>query len=201
MTIITPPGPIASGMRIGLMGGSFNPAHEGHLYISQVALRRLGLNFVWWLVSPGNPLKDPADMAGFALRMAKARAIARHPAIRVSDLERDTGSVYTIDTLRALKKRFPQVQFVWLMGSDNLMQFHRWKNWRGIADAVPIAVVLRPGTILAPLKAQAMPLLAPHRSTTLGAPPRLLILDGRRNPQSATALRATGRGLQRSGQK
>ncbi|MGB8602427.1 MAG: nicotinate (nicotinamide) nucleotide adenylyltransferase [Rhizomicrobium sp.] len=192
MPLITPPGPIANGMRIGLMGGSFNPAHEGHLYISQVALRRLGLNFVWWLVSPGNPLKDPADMATLASRMEQARTIARHPAIRVSDLERDSGSVYTIDTLRALKKRFCQVQFVWLMGSDNLMQFHRWKNWRGIAGEVPIAVVLRPGTVLAPLKAKAMAVLEPSRNTQPGPAPRLLILDGRRNPQSATAIRAKG---------
>lgn len=190
MAHLIPPGPVTDGLRIGLMGGSFNPAHEGHRYVSLTAIRRLKLDYIWWLVSPGNPLKDPDDMAPLDCRMAGARSVACHPAIRVSDIERHTGSVYTIDTLHALKRRFPQVEFIWLMGSDNLMQFHRWRNWRAIAGAMPIAVVLRPGSVLAPLKAHAMGWLGTHRAGHLGPAPRLIVLDGRRNPQSATAIRA-----------
>src|SRR6266700_1688109 len=107
-------------MTIGLFGGSFNPAHSGHLYVSLTAMRRLGLDYVWWLVSPGNPLKDGRDMASFEKRLASARRTARHPRLIVSDIERQLGTRYTIDTVAALQRRFPAIRFVWLMGSDNL---------------------------------------------------------------------------------
>jgi nicotinate-nucleotide adenylyltransferase len=128
-------------MKIGLLGGSFNPAHAGHLHVSREALKRLALDEIWWLVSPGNPLKAKKDMAPLAKRLASARAMAAgERRIRVTDIERNLGTVYTVDTLRALKKRFPKAQFVWLMGADNLAQFSRWKRWREIARLIPIAV-------------------------------------------------------------
>lgn len=181
------PGPVCDGMRIGLMGGSFNPAHEGHLYVSKTALRRLDLDYVWWLVSPGNPLKPQAAMAPLQKRLAYARFLAHHPRIRVTDIERSLGTVYTLDTLKALKRRFPGLSFVWLMGSDNLMQFHRWLRWQEIAQQMPMAVVLRPGSVLAPLKAKAMGRLSVLRSNG-----GLFVLDGQRHPQSATAIREQG---------
>ncbi len=122
---ITPPGPVADGLTIGLLGGSFDPAHEGHLYVSQVALKALKLDYVWWLVSPGNPLK--AAPGAVEARLAGARLVARHPRIRVSGIESRLGTRYTIDTVTALQRRFPRVRFVWLMGTDNLAQFGRWR--------------------------------------------------------------------------
>lgn len=187
-----PPGPVAAGMTIGLLGGSFNPAHEGHLYISEVALKRLGLSAVWWLVSPGNPLKTAASQAPYAARLARARALAAHPRIRVSDLECRLGTVYTVDTLLALKRRFAGVRFVWLMGSDNLEQFAQWRAWEEIVALVPLAVVIRPDSTLAPLKAKAMQRFARFRRRALAPAPAIVILDGRRNPESATRIRALG---------
>ena len=131
--------------RIGLFGGSFNPAHRGHRRMSIHAARRLDLDEIWWLVSPGNPLKDPTHMAPLGARFASARRAARRLPIRVTALERQLGSPYTIDTLRALRRRFPRARFIWLMGADNLAQFHRWRDWRKIAALVPIAVMARPG--------------------------------------------------------
>jgi nicotinate-nucleotide adenylyltransferase len=194
MSFIRPPGPVARRLRIGILGGSFNPAHAGHLYISEVALRRLHLDYVWWLVSPQNPLKSAGEMGLLPQRLAAARRVARHPRIVVSDIEADIGTIYTIDTLKFLKARFPQVRFVWLMGTDNLMQFHRWRAWRKIAEMVPIAVVLRPGSTLAPLKAPAMRRLSRFRSQDYRHAPALIVLDGRRNEQSASAIRALGDG-------
>jgi nicotinate-nucleotide adenylyltransferase len=137
-------------MRIGLLGGSFNPAHEGHRHISLTAMKRLGLDRVWWLVSPGNPLKDTAKAPDIGQRVAAARQIARHPRIVVTGFEgarAEAGriGVYTIDTLRFLKRRFPDVNFVWLMGADNLISFHRWRAWEELFELVPIAVLDRPG--------------------------------------------------------
>ena len=131
--------------RIGLLGGSFNPAHRGHRQISVHAARVLGLDEIWWLVSPGNPLKDEKASAPLAARFRSARQAARRLPIRVTAIERELGSPYTIDTLIALRRRFPGPRFVWLMGSDNLAQFHRWRDWRRIAALVPIAVIARPG--------------------------------------------------------
>ena len=130
--------------RIGVLGGSFNPAHEGHRHISLLALKRLRLHEVWWMVSPQNPLKDRADMAPFVRRLATAKQIARHPRIRVTDIERRLHTVYTVDTLLALTRRFPDCSFVWLMGADNLAQISAWKGWRRIFRTVAIAVFARP---------------------------------------------------------
>lgn len=127
-------------MKIGLLGGSFNPAHAGHVHISLEALKRLGLDEIWWLVSPANPLKDPATLAAYEERLAGAEDMAAHPRIRVMDSEQKLGTRYTIDTLAALRRRHPDARFVWLMGADNMAGFHRWRRWRDIAARVPIAV-------------------------------------------------------------
>ncbi len=131
--------------RIGLLGGSFNPAHGGHRRISLFAIKALGLDEVWWMVSPGNPLKPKKGMANLAARVRSAMAQARRAPIRVTAIERDLGTRYTVDTLKMLALRYPKVEFVWLMGSDNLAQFHLWKNWREIGRTMPIAVIARPG--------------------------------------------------------
>jgi len=133
-------------MRIGLLGGSFNPAHRAHRRMSLAAMEALDLDQVWWLVSPGNPLKDKAsDMAPYAARLASARAMARRSRIRVSDFEVRNGTRYTVDTLEKLMRRFPKHRFIWLMGEDTVAHFHQWKRWRVLARMVPIAVLSRPG--------------------------------------------------------
>jgi nicotinate-nucleotide adenylyltransferase len=181
MSILRPPGPVGQGLRIGLMGGSFNPAHEGHLYVAETAIRRLGLDYVWMLVAPQNPLKPVAGMASLEDRLAGARKlVGNNRRLIVTGIEQTMRSRYTVDTVRTLKTRFGGVAFVWLMGSDNLEQFHRWRRWRAILAAVPAAVVLRPGSTLAPLKAKASRI----------CPGRFTIIDGRRNSESATAIRA-----------
>lgn len=134
-----------SGLKIGLLGGSFNPAHEGHRHISLFALQRLRLDAVWWLVSPQNPLKAKEGMASFEDRVASAEAVARHPKILVSEIESRLGTRYTIDTLRALRCRRTRDRFVWIMGADNLIQLPRWRDWKAICDLVPIAIFARPG--------------------------------------------------------
>ncbi len=136
---------MSAGRRIGLLGGSFNPAHGGHRRISQFVLRALDLDEVWWLVSPGNPLKPKQGMAPLAARVGSAMEQARRARIRVTAIERELGTRYTVDTLAALKRRYAKREFVWLMGSDNLAQFHRWRDWRRIAHTMPIAVIARPG--------------------------------------------------------
>jgi nicotinate-nucleotide adenylyltransferase len=187
----------ADGLRIGLLGGSFNPAHDGHLHASLLALKQLRLDYVWWLVSPQNPLKSQRGMAGFWQRMADARQVARHPRLRVASVEAELGTVYTIDTIAALRRRFPRTRFVWLMGSDNLLQIPRWRKWQQIFRLVPVAVVTRPGSELTSRYGPAAQTFAkfvvpPDAAFALRKPPALTILDGRRNPQSATALRARG---------
>lgn len=138
--------PVAQpGQAIGLLGGSFDPAHAGHAHITREALKRFGLDRVWWLVSPGNPLK-PEGPAPLAQRMAAARALMRHPRVTVSDIEARLGTRYTAETLGALRARYPGVRFVWLMGADNLAQFHRWERWQEIAESVPVGVIARPGS-------------------------------------------------------
>ncbi|MDA1100968.1 MAG: nicotinate-nucleotide adenylyltransferase [Proteobacteria bacterium] len=132
-------------LKIGLLGGSFNPAHEGHRHISLLALKRLQLDHVWWLVSPQNPLKDRTGMAPLAQRLAGARAMARHPRILVSDLESRLGTRFTVDTIAALRRRWPGHGFVWLMGADNLAQLPRWHRWSEIVEMVPMAIFNRPG--------------------------------------------------------
>lgn len=132
------------GLRIGLLGGSFNPAHDGHRHISLLALQRLRLDAVWWLVSPQNPLKSESGMAAFEDRFAAAKQVARHPRIQVSDLERKLGTRYTVDTLRALSQRRRQDRFVWIIGADNLAQMPKWRRWTDIFELVPVAVLARP---------------------------------------------------------
>lgn len=137
------------GMVVGLLGGSFDPAHDGHVHITRQALQRIGLDRVWWLVSPGNLLKANAP-APMALRMARAREkLGDDPRVIVTDLEARLGTRATIDTLRRLQALYPGVRFVWIMGSDNLVQFHRWRSWRQILQRVPVAVMARPGAGLA----------------------------------------------------
>ena len=172
-------------VRIGLLGGSFDPAHGGHLYVSEIARKALRLDYVWWLVSPGNPLKS--DPAPLPVRVARARLLARDRRIFVSDIEARLGTRYTIDTVTALQKRFAHVHFVWLMGSDNLEQFSRWRRWQEIARRIPIAVVRRPGTVLASLHAGLARRLA--ASPRLTHPPSLVVLDGPRSSESSTELR------------
>jgi len=128
---------------IGLLGGSFNPAHDGHRHISLIALKRLQLDAVWWLVAPRNPLKNAADLAPYEARLASAQAVARHPRIRVSAIEQALGTLYTVDTLALLRQRYPKIRFVWLIGADNLIQISTWERWERIFSLVPVAVFAR----------------------------------------------------------
>lgn len=181
----------------GLLGGSFNPAHRGHRQLSRYAGAALGLAETWWLISPGNPLKAGAEMAPLAARFASAKAAARGLPIRVTAVERELGTVYTVETLRLLSRRHPERRFIWLMGADNLQQFHRWRDWRVIAGMVPIAVVGRPGYDAEAHLAPAMSWLrrfvrpaAQARSWTMWRPPALVLLRTPPDPTSATGLRA-----------
>ena len=184
--------------RIGLLGGSFNPAHLGHRGISLQAARALKLDAVWWLVSPGNPLKDQArDMAPFAARLESARTVARHSPIRVTAIEQRLGTRYTVDTITRLTRIYPRHRFIWLMGADNLAQFHQWRGWRQIARQVPIAVVARPGYDRQARASVAMGWLRrsvrPARQATSWTEwslPALVLLRFRPDPTSATRLRA-----------
>ena len=185
-------------IRTGLLGGSFNPAHRGHRAISLAAMRALGLDELWWLVSPGNPLKDGAsDMAPLAARLESARSMARRTAIQPSAIEARLGTRYTIDTLRKLKERYPKRRFVWVMGADNLAGFHRWRDWRGIARTLPIAVIARPSYNGAARAAPAMGWLGRYQRRpdqakrwTSWSLPALVLLRFRPDPTSATAIRA-----------
>lgn len=183
--------------RTGLLGGSFNPAHAGHRRISLAALRALDLDEIWWLVSPGNPLKPAKGMAPLAVRLASARRKARRAPIRPTAIEAELGTRYTVDTLDALLRRYPKRRFVWLMGGDNLAQFHRWRDWRGIARRVPIAVIARPGYSGAARAAPALGWLrrfirpaGQAQDWTLWSLPSLVLLDLPPDLTSATAIRA-----------
>lgn len=181
---------------VGLMGGSFNPAHGGHRFIALELLRTLDLDEIWWLVSPGNPLKDDAGMAPLAARYASARAMARRARIRTTAIEAEMGTRYTIDTITRIQRRYPKIRFIWLMGEDNLRQFHQWKNWRGIARRIPIAVVGRPGYDDRVHGTSAMTWLRrfvrrAHQCElwTQWRPPALVQLRFRPDPRSATLFR------------
>ena len=187
---------LTSGMRVGIYGGSFNPAHEGHAHVAETARRKLGLDRVIWLVSPQNPLKPTHETASQRERMAGARRFAHGPRMIVSDAESRMGTQYTIDTLRALKGRFPQVRFVWLMGADSLAMFHRWRGWTQIMQTTPVAVVSRPWISLKSRFSPAARRFAHSRlpiDQARGLPdrkaPAWVFLNGPLNFQSSSALR------------
>jgi nicotinate-nucleotide adenylyltransferase len=184
-------------MRVGLLGGSFNPAHEGHAHVARTALARLGLDRVIWLVSPQNPLKSARGTAALAARVASARAMATGPAMIVSDLEARIGSRYTLDLIRILRARYPAVHFVWLMGADNLAGFHRWRGWDEIMRLVPVCVVARPGWALQGRLAPAARRFAwarrpasEARRLAFARPPAWIYLPAPLNFTSSTEIRA-----------
>jgi nicotinate-nucleotide adenylyltransferase len=201
----TPPGRWGDDRRtrIGLLGGSFNPAHAGHRHVAEAALRRLGLDEIWLMVSPGNPLKPRRGMAPFKERLDSARRIADGRRVVAADVEARLGTRYTVDTLARLRRRFPRARFVLVVGADNLSQLPRWKRWREIARTTPIAVVPRPGATRKALHGAAARVLAPHRrrpAALLAGPVPAhapwCLLPAREHPASATAIRAArDRGL------
>ncbi|MDR3475936.1 MAG: nicotinate-nucleotide adenylyltransferase [Devosia sp.] len=188
--------PAYPGMRIGLFGGSFNPPHEGHRLVALQALKRLNLDAVWLLVSPGNPLKDRTGLAPLADRVAAARRVVDHPGVRVTGFEAAHGFTYTYETLRFLKRGHPGVRFVWIMGADNLSQFHRWEHWREIARLMPMAVYVRPGSIQRAPVSKAAVALARYRVDEADGPiladlpaPAWVYLHGMMSQLSSTLLR------------
>ena len=187
-----------AGQVIGLLGGSFDPPHAGHVHITREALKRFGLDRVWWLVSPGNPLKKDGP-APLAERMQAARAMMQHPCVTVTDLEARIGTRFTAQTLAVLQQRYPGVRFVWLMGADNLAQFHRWQDWRWIMDHVPVGVMARPGDRISARLSKAarvyeaarMPGGASHLLGRRDAPAWCFV-NLPMSAQSSTAIRARG---------
>ena len=182
--------------RIGLLGGSFNPPHDGHREISLVALDKLGLDAVWWLVTLGNPLKDESDYAPYDERMAAAQRCANHSHIVISDFENRYNLQYTVDTIERLQELNPGVRFVWLMGADSLASFHKWRDWRRIAALAPIAIFNRPGSSDAALYAEAAIALADKRLDPGAAkrladttPPAWIFFADTNNPTSSTEIR------------
>lgn len=200
--------PVAAGLRIGLFGGSFNPPHEGHRAASLLALRRLHLDQIWWLVSPANPLKDPRELAPLVLRVEAARKVSHHPRIKISAVEAVIGATYSFETVTYLKQRCHGVHFVWIMGADNFRTFDRWQRWRDIAKLVPIAIVDRPGSTLTALHGRAAQTLAPYRldesdglCLPTAPPPAFMFLHGPRSPMSSTALREQPQGGSKPAQR
>ena len=188
--------PFGDGERIGLLGGSFNPPHEGHLLASRLALTRLGLDRVWWMATPGNPLKTRSDLAALNARLAASRALVQDPRIVVTGFESEIGSAFTIDALRYLRRRARGARFVWIMGADNLAQFHRWLDWREIAVTFPMLVVDRPGSSFTPMSSRAGQAMARWRrpegeagSLAAMSAPAWVFLHGPRSSQSSSALR------------
>lgn len=188
-------------MRIGVLGGSFNPAHEGHRHISLAALERLGIDRLWWVVTPGNPLKSRAELAEFPARIARARAVADHPRIDVTGFEAALGSPYTADTLSWLRARLPGVRLVWVMGGDNLAQIHRWRRWEAIFHLMPVAVMDRPGARHGALASRAARRFADARIAEADAfalpmreAPAWSYLSIPLSDASSTALRRAGKG-------
>ncbi len=188
----------ADGQIVGLLGGSFDPPHRGHVHITLEALRRFGLDRIWWMVSPGNPLKADAP-AAMERRLAACRQIMRHPRVEVTDVEARLGTRFTAETLLKLRRAYPRVTFVWLMGADNLASFHRWDAWRDIMETVPIGVLARPGE---QLRAGLSPAARVYREARLparqagalpdGSAPRWTLIAGPMVAQSSTALREAG---------
>lgn len=190
--------PLARGLTIGLLGGSFNPPHEGHRHISLEAMRRIGLDRVWWLVTPGNPLKNNNGLPPIEERAAACAAIADHRRIAITTIEQQIGSSYTANTIEHLVRKARGANFVWLMGGDNLADFHNWDRWRDIAAMTPIAVLDRPGARHKALSSPAARFLAAHQvpphaasALKLDAPPIWTYLDIPLSDTSSTALRNT----------
>jgi nicotinate-nucleotide adenylyltransferase len=196
---------VRRGVRIGLLGGSFNPAHEGHLHITRKLLSRLGLDYVWWMVSPQNPLKPSKGMAPFAERFETARSVAKADRrIIVTDIETRLGTRFTADTTEKLTRVAPTTRFVWLMGADNLIQISKWQNWQRIFESVPIAVYDRPGYTLKAASSKAALAFARQRVSEVHArnlalmpPPAWVFLHGALSDASATAIRARTRDCNR----
>ncbi len=189
-------------MSIGLFGGSFNPPHQGHVHVAEVALARLRLDRLWMMVTPGNPLKDHSELPSLATRIAAARALVRDPRILITGFEATLGSSYSWATVRYLARAYPHVRFVWVMGADNLAGFHRWQHWRRIAETVPLAVVDRPGSTLAAHSSPAAGALARFRLSEVDAgglktraAPAWVFIHARRNDLSSTRLRVQGQSL------
>ncbi len=187
----------APGMRIGLFGGTFNPPHDAHRAVSLFAMKRLQLDRIWWLVTPGNPLKDNAALPPLEDRITAAERLAAHPRIDVTGIEAVIGTKYSYDTIVRLQHECPKTRFVWIMGADNLKNFHRWKNWQGIASALPLAIVDRGETGLSMLGSPAAQTLARARlpegaaaSLAQQQPPAWVFLHGMKLALSSTALRA-----------
>ena len=186
----------SSGQKIGLFGGSFNPPHEGHVHVAEQAIQKLKLDFIWWIVTPGNPLKDQSNLAPLGERLSMCRSLANHPGMKITAFEARISTRYTIDTLRHVKRRYPSVNFVWVMGADNLDQFHHWERWQEIANMMPMAVVDRPGSTSSRISSQAAHDLSQFRIKEESAsvlaeqsPPAWSFLHGPRNPLSSTLLR------------
>ena len=190
--------PVAGdGQKIGLFGGSFNPPHEGHLNLCDLAIKRLELDQIWWMVTPGNPLKDTSELAPLEERVKKCRAMISHPRIKITAFEAKYKVRFTADTLRIVQLLRPRNDFVWLMGADNLADFHRWQDWREIANMMPIAVIDRPGSTLSYHSSQASTALSQYRIDESDAsllshmkPPVWTFLHGPRSSLSSTQLRA-----------
>ncbi len=183
---------------IGLLGGSFDPAHAGHAHITREALKRFGLDAVWWLVSPGNPLKarGPAPMAD---RLARAREVMNHPRVTVTDIEARLGTRYTAQTIAGIQRLYPAQRFVWLMGADNLAQFHLWEDWRSIAHRVPLGILARPGQRTSARTSRTASLYAPYRiperfshKLAHAAPPAWCFVNVPMMDVSSSAIRAAG---------
>ncbi|CCE97694.1 nicotinate-nucleotide adenylyltransferase [Sinorhizobium fredii HH103] len=192
---------VEGGMAVGLFGGSFNPPHAGHVLVAETALRKLGLDQLWWMVTPGNPLKDHNNLAPLAERIAMSEKIARNPRIKVTAFEEALGQSYTARTLEFVRRRNRGVRFVWVMGADNLRSFHRWQNWRRIVGTFPIAVIDRPGATLAYLSSRMAMTFHHARIDEDDAPtlafrraPAWTFIHGPRSSLSSTALRSAKSG-------
>jgi nicotinate-nucleotide adenylyltransferase len=197
--------PFGEGQRIGLFGGSFNPAHYGHYMVALYALKKLRLDWVWWLVSPQNPLKDPSETGDYAARLAHTRQVARHPRFVVTDVEREIGSRTTAATLRGLAPLMARGHFVWIMGADSFADLHRWHDWLEIAEALPLAVLARPGYSLRALGGPAATRFAEQQVPThlagrlaLMSPPAWCFIPMPLRPESSTAIRRRARRLAES---
>jgi nicotinate-nucleotide adenylyltransferase len=190
---------VEKGMQVGLFGGSFNPPHAGHALVAEIALRRLGLDQLWWMVTPGNPLKSQRELAPLVERLRQSEAIGRNPRIKVTAFEASHNVRYTADTLALVRARNPGVDFVWVMGADNLRDFHRWQRWREIAMTFPIAVIDRPGATLSFLSSTLAKTFDYARVDETRArrlarmkAPAWTFIHGPRSLLSSTAIRAAG---------